>query len=78
MILIWKPLVRLKQLLRHPLTESRFTEYRGYRKAVGGRWGLWEADLHGLFKIWLPSACEHFPRPPLVTHTEPLKTEDYT
>ena len=56
---------------------NRWVEYQGYRRAVGGRWGLWEIKLNGLFKMWIPSACEHFPPPILSTHTEPLEIESY-
>jgi hypothetical protein len=55
--------------------------HRGYRRALGGRWGKWETKLLGRWSpmmMWWPSGCEHYPPPPLVNSTEPLETEDYT
>ena len=56
-------------------------ERQGMRKALGGRWGRWEINMGshvmGIFKIWWPSPCEHYPAPPLATSTEPLETEEW-
>jgi hypothetical protein len=71
LILLWK---KLRGKASEP---SRFWEYRGYRRALGGRWGRWEVNVMGPLLVWWPSPCEHYPAPPLATHTEPLETEEY-
>jgi hypothetical protein len=63
-----------------PSRAERFHERKGMRRAIGGRWGLWEVDMGGWmgkFHIWLRSQCEHYPSPPFATSTEPLETEEY-
>lgn len=57
---------------------SGYSDHQGYRKAKGGRWGMWEVRLaKRLFTVWLPSPCKHDPPPPCVTSTEPIEVEDY-
>lgn len=78
MSFFWNVIVGFKEWRGQPLRESQLTEYRGYRRAIGGFWGQWEVKLIGSpFKMWIPSDCQHYPRPPLTTHTEPLETEAY-
>lgn len=60
-------------------SKSRFWEYKGYRKARGGKWGLWETTAMGdTFRMWCSSACDHYPRPFFANSTEPLEVEDYS
>lgn len=64
----------------YPKGAEKYAERKGMRRAVGGRWGLWEVSLGGVmgtFTIWLQSQCEHYPPPPFATSTEPLETEEY-
>ena len=75
--IFYKLVVWWEDWTRKPLYLSTWQEYQGYRKARGGRWGLWEFRWHNL-KMWIPSCCDYYPPPPTVTSTEPLETEDYT
>lgn len=57
---------------------TNYCDERGYREAVGGRWGLWEVDgPFGTMHLWLRSPCAHYPAPISATHTEPLAIEEY-
>jgi len=54
---------------------TRFWEHRGYRAAIGGKWGQW--DMGDGITMWWPSPCGHYPKPLLANHDEPLCREEY-
>lgn len=80
MTFLWRLLILCYDLAGQDARWTLWVNYKGFRRAAGGRWGLWESDYHpgGSFRIWVVSPCPHYPPPPLVNSTEPLATEDYT
>jgi hypothetical protein len=78
--LFFKIILLYERLIGRETWSTYWSNYQGYRKALGGKWGLWEIDMGGplgTFRIWWPSPCEHFPAPCLANSTEPLEVEDH-
>ena len=77
MLRLFFRLVVLWERLRGQDWHINRAEWKAYRQARGGRWGLWESNAFGdkPLRCWWPSNCEHYPPPPLVNSTEPLASE---
>jgi hypothetical protein len=75
--LLFKLILLWEELFGPLLWSTRWANYQTYRQLLGGYWGLWEINWGPPFKMWYPSPCEHFPRLPLTTSTEPILTESY-
>ncbi len=75
----WSTVLFFYMLIGRPQWSDWHWDKKGMRRALGGRWGLWEGKLWDEpVRFWFPSPCEHYPPPVLVNSTEPLETEDYT
>lgn len=76
---LWWPLVLWHRLLGLDSRWTSWVKYRGFRRVLGGHWGLWEVKLSigEPFLIWVASPCEHHPRVPLSVCAEPLEVEDW-
>lgn len=75
--MFWAMIIMVYRFFGRDVFVSRFCDKAGYRRAAGGRWGLWEIDWAGCFMIWISSECDHYPMPMRATHTEPLEIEVY-
>ena len=57
---------------------TRFWEHRGYRAVIGGKWGSWNMGQGFMqVKMWIPSPCDHYPKPLLANHDDPIAIEEY-
>jgi hypothetical protein len=85
--LLWKSVVLIERYRcsGDPTLSPYCDRHKGYRKAVGGRWGLWKIESlpsrflpTGSGMLWLPSECTHYPPPALASADKPIQVEDYT